>query len=369
MQTKQGNTQIYDVPTGALVQTLGSNLTFRTVALSRLGDYLAVLDQKGNVWVWGVSDKRMYRHFPASTLSSGRPHTACVAFDDVSQTLFTAGSYGDCYPIGFDRWDLKTGKNLSAWNGPIGDATWLSWSSDKTKLLVGLGNRQINAIWSFEDHSGGRQVSTVLASSSFDDILGLSPDNELMAVYSGSSIVIRDAVSSADLFDTEVNRERFCGFLPNNRQFLIIKDEYFSIWDIAEKRCLKDIYSSRDVKNWHISLCGTALAAGYGCGRIDVISLPEGTLLCRLQAHNGGVTGLTFLDGRNWVASVATDRKMVLSSTCEGQHPKFQMAADGANWASIEGDSRYFCKGKPLFGFSNGTEVEWPLSASAEAEV
>ena len=186
-----GDVHLWDGNTGVYIEKF-AHFTDRRVygtAFSSDGKILAVATTNDAIWIFDFINDRWLR-----TLTGHRDDVLRVAFKPNSRILLSVGS-----PDGQLRfWNVDTGDNLHATDGPVGVSYGLAFSPDGRTFAVGTTS-DIIEIWDSDTYN---RLKTLRGHTDDADGVAFSPDRLTLASASDDSAIRLWDINTGDHLKT-----------------------------------------------------------------------------------------------------------------------------------------------------------------------
>jgi WD40 repeat protein len=362
--------RVYDAATGNEVAALALPAPAASLALSPDGQYLAIGDESGRIWLWDISSGEMVREYVGHSqfiqairfsadgryLLSGSNDTTARLWDVASgETIRTFGGHGGevrdvaisrdgslVATAGDDRiarvWSLRASPIGVQFAGPLGIARQASFSPDGKRIVT--ANADGNArIW---DTTTGQLLLTLAGHT--DEVRGavFSPDGEWVLTGSADGTArLWDAASGEELRSFEghtdwVNRAIFS---PDARQVVTSSNDGSArAWDTDTGQPIWVYRPPAGASRVTSSPDGKTVAVASRGPSTSILDFVTGERLMVFHLAGEIMTDVSFSPDGNYLCAFSTG--YFLWDVRTGQ--QVQPADDAPACGEFSADGRYF---------------------------
>jgi WD40 repeat protein/uncharacterized membrane protein len=322
--TPQNNAAVlWDLATGLAVGRMQHEDVVREVVFSSNGGKLAAFDGKNVQMMQAPSGAQL------GLLAHTRTVLA-MAFSPNAPILATSTNDGNIH-----LWNVDSGTEASPLRAdPL--ATGIAFSRDGKQLaLTGTVTRTLDA-------ASGREISRARHAS--DAVIAFSPDGEMLAAVSGSSVILSDTTTGNEIARlSHAGSVKDLSFSPDSAYVATASDDHTArIWAVDGTEV------SRLIENWALvvgfSPDGRRLVTANRRGRLRLWQITDGREVALLPLE-GPVFALT-ADGRHIATGGGENGMVRLRETLTGREVwRIASVRDVKGFMFSPNDEKYFAIG------------------------
>jgi len=352
-----GAVHLWDPASGQLIRTIkGSKTSIHSVAISPDGKFLAsTATFEGIVRVWSVESGELVKELKVA----GIPIMLNVNFSPDGNLLAVSGAIlisiqAKTAESSVTLWDTTSwqeARQIKAQDGGV--VGGVAFSPDGKTLTFSAGKGGL----SFWEIATGAQVRALEGPAGRVYSVAFSPDGQTLVSGSTDGLSLWDTVSGAALKSTSAYGEGLTDIALSSNGISLVtasKNGEVVLWDASTRQRTRAFNSAEQTpKCVAVSPNGRLISSGFEDGSIRIWDAESGAEIRTLNGHTSDVVDIAFSPDNTLLASASDDKTIILWSVADGQK---QHTLSGKNEGKIVNIS---------FS-SDGTQL---LSSSSEGEI